>query len=124
MIDSELPTSLSFLNITNNPCCWNQEGLFSKLKSFLPNLKDFDWKESTLIKKVESVSDFDIDESDNEDDNEENGMDDEKGNNNGCEKDDLIHSLKDLKSIYSANLSPEEKYASYNDAIKSETYKR
>ncbi|KAG0597973.1 hypothetical protein M758_12G034300 [Ceratodon purpureus] len=44
-VDSELPTSLSFLNITNNPCCWNQEGLFSKLKSFLPNLKDFDWKE-------------------------------------------------------------------------------
>ena len=71
LIDSELPKSLSFLNITNNPCCCNQDELFQKLKSFLPNLKDFDWEEENQTEEIKTSNNDDNIDNDKDNENDE-----------------------------------------------------
>ena len=61
-VDVELPRSLSFLNLKNNPCCRTQQGLNQMLESCLTNLKELNWEDPPADETVNWEGDADLED--------------------------------------------------------------
>ena len=61
-VDVELPKSLSFLNLKNNPCCRTQKGLYQMLESCLTNLKELNWEDPLVDETVNWEDDAELEE--------------------------------------------------------------
>lgn len=61
-IDIELPKSLSFLNLKNNPCCQTQNGLCQTIESCLTNLKELNWEDPPADETLNWEDDIELEE--------------------------------------------------------------